>query len=283
VGVRIEKSFVVHADPAAVWAFLTDPYRVAPCLPGAAITEKTGERAYAGTITVKVGPVAASYKGKVRFERLDETAREAEIVASGQDVRGKGGADMRMTSRVSERAPGETEVIASSEVNVTGILAQLGRGMIQDVSDQMFQRFTEAMRLQLEAPASATAAPTRPAPGAPSPSASAPSSAALSAAAAAAASPSANESAVTAVADAPATDGIAAPPPATSAPTPPAPGLAGPRPPSAPAPAASEPIEVVSFGSALVGRMVLRTLRRPVFWIVVAVLVLFLLRFRPSC
>jgi len=233
---KIEKSFVVRADPAAVWAFLTDPYRVAPCLPGAAITEKTGERAYAGTITVKVGPVAASYKGKVRFERIDETAREAEIVASGQDVRGKGGADMRMTSRVSERAPGETEVIASSEVNVTGILAQLGRGMIQDVSDQMFQRFTEAMRAQLETardagPAIATSSP--------SPNGTP-----------AGAAPSATPSSTAA----PATSGEAA-----AAPTP------------------SAPIEVVSFGSALVGRMVARTLHRPVFWVLLAVVLVLLL------
>jgi carbon monoxide dehydrogenase subunit G len=241
---KIEKSFVVRADPAAVWAFLTDPYRVAPCLPGAAITEKTGERVYAGTITVKVGPVAASYKGKLRFERLDETTREAEIVASGQDIRGKGGADMRMTSRVSERAPGETEVVASSEVNVTGILAQLGRGMIQDVSDQMFQRFTDAMRQQLEA------APAGVAPSAASPSGTGPS----------ARSPSA--------------DPPAAYSPSAAASEAPAPG---------PAAAASAPIEVVSFGSALLGHMLLRMLRSPAFWIVAAVLVLFLLGFRVSC
>jgi hypothetical protein len=86
----------------------------------------------------------------VRFERLDAAAHEAEIVASGQDVRGKGGADLRMTSRLIERSPGETEVVATSDVNVTGILAQLGRGMIQDVSDQMFGKFTDAMRAELE-------------------------------------------------------------------------------------------------------------------------------------
>jgi hypothetical protein len=101
--------------------------------------------------------VSASYKGRVRFERLDEAARTAEIAASGQDIRGKGGADMRMTSRMAERAPGETEVAVVSDVNVTGVLAQFGRGMIQDVSDQMFQRFTEAMRAELEAKAEAPA------------------------------------------------------------------------------------------------------------------------------
>ncbi len=150
MGLQIEKTFVVGATPTAVWEFLTDPHRVARCLPGAAVTEKLDERTYAGTITVKVGPVSASYKGKLRFERLDADERSAEIVASGQDVRGKGGADLRMSSRLSERAPGETEVTATSEVNITGILAQFGRGMIEDVSDQMFQKFTEAMRAELE-------------------------------------------------------------------------------------------------------------------------------------
>lgn len=150
MAMQIEKSFVIRAPLAAVWDFLTDPHRVVRCLPGAAITGQVDERTWTGTVTVKVGPVAASYKGKVRFEGLDAATHTAQIVASGQDVRGKGGADMRMTSRLIERSPLETEVAATSEVNVTGILAQFGRGMIQDVSDQMFEKFTAAMRAELE-------------------------------------------------------------------------------------------------------------------------------------
>jgi uncharacterized protein len=161
MGMQIEKSFVVKAPASAVWEFLTDPYKVASCLPGAAITAKVDEQAYTGTMTVKVGPVTASYRGKMRFERLDATAGEADIVASGQETRGKGGADMRMKSRVVERAPGETEVRVVSDVNVMGILAQFGRGMIQDVSDQLFQKFTDAMRRQLET-APAPEAPAAP-------------------------------------------------------------------------------------------------------------------------
>ena len=155
MAIRIEKSFVVKAPAAAVWEFLTDPARVAGCLPGAAITGQVDEKTYGGTMTVKVGPVTASYRGKLRFERLDAAAREAEIAASGQETRGKGGADMRMTSRVVERSPGETEVTVVSDVSVVGVLAQFGGRMIQDVSDQLFQKFTECMRRQLEAPAPA--------------------------------------------------------------------------------------------------------------------------------
>lgn len=153
MGMQIEKSFVVKAPANAVWGFLTDPYQVARCLPGAAITEKIDDQSYGGTITVKVGPVTANYRGKMRFERLDEAAGEADIAASGQETRGKGGADMKMKSRLVEKAPGETEVTVVSDVNVVGMLAQFGRGMIQDVSDQLFQKFTDAMRRELETPA----------------------------------------------------------------------------------------------------------------------------------
>ena len=165
MGFSLEHSFVVKAPAERVWEFLTDPMQVAPALPGAAITEKVSDQTYNGTITVKVGPVSARYRGTVRFESLDVKARTARIVASGQETSGRGGADLKMSSRLTPRSPEETEVSLSSEVNVTGILVQFGRGMIQDVSNQMLARFTEAMRAQLE-PSAATA----PAPGAPSPS-----------------------------------------------------------------------------------------------------------------
>lgn len=172
MGMKIEKSFVVQAPATRVWEFLTDPYQVARCLPGAAVTEKVDDTHYTGTITVKVGPVTANYKGKMRFERLDAAAGEAELVASGQETRGKGGADMRMTSRVVERSPNETEVSVISDVNVMGALAQFGRGMIQDVSDQLFQKFTDAMRRELATavPASEPAVTVEAAPEAPAPS-----------------------------------------------------------------------------------------------------------------
>ncbi len=155
MGIPIEKTFTVRATPDAVWDFLTNPHEVAGCLPGAAITEQVDDTTYSGTITVRVGPVTANYKGTLHFDRLDAEAREAELSASGQETKGKGGADMRMTSRVVERSPDETEVIISSDVNVVGVLAQFGRGMIQDVSDQLFGRFTDCVHRKLEGPAPA--------------------------------------------------------------------------------------------------------------------------------
>jgi carbon monoxide dehydrogenase subunit G len=165
MAIEIVKTFVVNAPPAAVWGFLTDPERVARCMPGAAITGRIDEKTFAGTMAVKVGPISTSYKGKIVFERLDASVRTAEIVATGQDVRGRGGADLRLTSSVKEVAPGTSEVTAASKVNITGILAQMGRGMVQDVSDQLFQTFSQRMRAELEpvAPAPAAVAASDPA------------------------------------------------------------------------------------------------------------------------
>ena len=162
MALEINKTFIVRAAPAEVWAFLLDVPRAARCMPGAAIGERLDDRTYAGTMTVKVGPITANYKGKLVFERLDDAARTAEIVATGQDVRGKGGADMRMTGSVREVAPGETEVTAVSRVNISGILAQMGRGMIQDVSEQLFQMFSQRMSAELEQAAAPAASPTAP-------------------------------------------------------------------------------------------------------------------------
>ena len=158
---EIVKTFVVRSPPEQVWGFLTDPERVARCLPGAAITGKLDEKTWQGTMTVKVGPVSSSYKGKVAFEKLDAANRTAEIVATGQDIRGRGGADLRLTSTLQQKAPGETEITTTSRVNITGILAQMGRGMVQDVSDQMFQIFSQRVRAELESarPVEPAAAP----------------------------------------------------------------------------------------------------------------------------
>ena len=165
---EIVKTFVVRSPTEQVWSFLTDPEKVARCLPGAAITGKIDDKTWQGTMTVKVGPVSSSYKGKVAFERLDTKAHTAEILATGQDVRGRGGADLKLTSSLATKGPSETEVTTTSRVNITGILAQMGRGMVQDVGDQIFQVFTQRVRAELEAPPRATEARPAVAP-APSP------------------------------------------------------------------------------------------------------------------
>ena len=238
MALEITKSFSVKAPVAAVWEFLIDPARVARCLPGAAITGKLDDKTYTGTMAVKVGPVGASYKGQIVFASLDAVAHRAEIVGTGQDVRGKGGADMKLVSTLKEGTPGVTEVTAVSMINVTGILAQMGRGMIQDVSDQMFQIFSERMRGELEAQAAATAAPA--------PVESAPAAVPVATTASAAASPAA----------------VAPASPAASA----APAAA-----IAPPAAAPEALDLGAVGGKVAWSIAARTFSSPVFWFGVVV------------
>ena len=145
---RIEEKFTVAASADAVWAFLTDPQRVAGALPGAEITEQIDENTYKGGMSVKVGPLAAAYDGTVTFE-LDEEAKSAVVHAKGQGRAGMGTADMKMTSSVVALGPGEAEVTVVADLSVTGILAQLGRGMMQHVSKKMFKEFTEVLGKEL--------------------------------------------------------------------------------------------------------------------------------------
>jgi carbon monoxide dehydrogenase subunit G len=174
MGFSFQHAFVIKAPPDKVFAYLVDPYRVAPALPGASLGEKGDDGSYSGTITIKVGPVTARYRGKMRFDSVDPVAHTVSMVASGQDTSGRGGADMRMQSRLVEKAPGETEVSVSSEVSVTGILAQFGRGMIQDVSTQIFQKFAQSVCAELERPDATPPAPVPPPPVAAAPAVSPP-------------------------------------------------------------------------------------------------------------
>ncbi len=164
MAIRIEKTFQVQEPLASVWKFISDPRKVASCLPGAQITEAVDDRTFKGVIKVQVGPSVTDYKGQVHIERLDDQNHEIEIVGKGQDVRGKGSASMKMTGKVQTLPDGSTEVASVAEVNVVGLLAQLGARMIQEVSNKMFAEFTSNLRVRLEqerAPASASAeAPT---------------------------------------------------------------------------------------------------------------------------
>jgi carbon monoxide dehydrogenase subunit G len=150
MAVKIEKSFRVQEPVDKVWAFLSDPRKVVTCVPGAQITDQVDERTYKGAISVKVGPSVTDYKGEVQIVRLDPQAHEIEILGKGQDVRGKGSASMKMTGKVTALPEGGTEVVSVSELNVVGILAQMGNRVINEVSNIMFEKFMNDFRQKLQ-------------------------------------------------------------------------------------------------------------------------------------
>jgi carbon monoxide dehydrogenase subunit G len=176
MAVRIEKTFQVKDPIDKVWRLLSDPRNVAACVPGAQITEAVDERTFKGSVSVKVGPSVTNYKGDVHFERLDAAAHEMQLVGKGLDVKGRGSASMKMTGRLRSLPDGGTEVATVAEVNVVGILAQLGGRVIHDVSDIMFGEFTKRFEQQLQQNAEPAAVPPLEAGGTmPEPAAAAPS------------------------------------------------------------------------------------------------------------
>jgi carbon monoxide dehydrogenase subunit G len=171
LGLRIEKTFQVSQPIEKVWSILSDPAKVASCVPGAQITEKVDDKTYKGSISVKVGPSVTDYKGEVQILRLDEQNHEIEIQGKGQDVRGRGSAAMTMTGKLAMLDGGITQVTSISEVNVVGILAQMGSRVITEVSNVMFnqfsQNFQKLLNQSIDQPLvanSATAATVVPAP-----------------------------------------------------------------------------------------------------------------------
>jgi uncharacterized protein len=107
---------------------------------------------------VKVGPSVTDYKGSVEIVRLDPDAHEIEILGKGQDVRGKGSASLKMTGKLRASENG-TEVVSVSELNVVGILAQMGARVINEVSNIMFEQFTDCFRRKLQGVESDAAEP----------------------------------------------------------------------------------------------------------------------------
>jgi len=159
---KLDQTFTVQADPDVVWRALTDVERVAPNLPGAAITEDAGEGVFKGEFKVKIGPTTAAYNGALKMEHLDEDARVATMSARGTDKRGNGGASATIVSRVSpDPDGGGTRVDVETDFSITGKLARFGRGgMIQDVSNRLLREFAANLQEDLAggAPAGASAA-----------------------------------------------------------------------------------------------------------------------------
>ncbi len=169
MAVRIEKTFAVKQPIDKVWVLLSDPRKVAACVPGAEITEAIDDRTFKGSIKVKVGPSVTDYKGELHIDRLDEQTHQMELAGKGQDVKGRGSASMKMTGKLRALPEGGTEVAAVSEVTIVGVLAQFGSRMINDVSDVIFVEFTHRFESQLSqttatATTPATAAPAQAAP-----------------------------------------------------------------------------------------------------------------------
>jgi uncharacterized protein len=162
--VLIENEFEVAPPVDDVWAYLLDVAKIAPCMPGAQLTEAVDDKNWKGKVVVKLGPVSLSFAGTVTMTERDDEAHRVVLKAQGMEQRGKGAATALVTAWAEATENGGTKVKFSQDLTVSGAVAQYSRGMMQDVSGRLTRQFAECVQANLSAeavaaPGEAPAAP----------------------------------------------------------------------------------------------------------------------------
>jgi uncharacterized protein len=160
---EFDNSFDVPLAPAQTWTVLMDVRRIAPCMPGAELTEVVDAQNYKGKIAVRLGPVALAFAGKVELTNIDEVNRTARMRAQGSDSKGRGSANATATFRIAPSGSG-SKVLIHTDLMLAGAVAQYGRGvgMIQATAAQIIGQFAANLRAQLAQLGASPAAPAAP-------------------------------------------------------------------------------------------------------------------------
>jgi carbon monoxide dehydrogenase subunit G len=150
MAIEIKETLQVEAPIERVWDFVVDPQRVVTCMPGAALDEVVDDKTFLGTVKVKLGAITTKYKGRVEFANVDAQAHSIQMVAEGRET-GGGTAKGTIDMRVNELPEGPVELVIEAGIDLTGRVMQVGRGMIQGVSHQLFKQFAASAKEILEA------------------------------------------------------------------------------------------------------------------------------------
>jgi len=162
---EFDNSFEVPLPIDDAWKVLMDIRRIAPCMPGAELTDVVDDRTYKGKIGVRLGPVALTFAGIVKFEEIDDAGRKARVAAQGNDAKGRGSANAVAAFNL-EPANGGTRVLVHTNLTLSGAVAQYGRGVgiIQMTAAQIITQFANNLKTQLAQDGAAAAAPPAGAP-----------------------------------------------------------------------------------------------------------------------
>src|SRR5262249_36685093 len=147
---EFDNSFEVPLPPEKAWKVLLDIEGIAPCMPGAQLSEVLGEHTYRGSIAVRLGPVALTFAGVVKLEEIDEKAHTARVAAQGTDAKGRGGATAASVFRL-EPAGSGSKVLVHTNLNLSGAVAQYGCGVviIKATAAQMMNQFPKCLQQNL--------------------------------------------------------------------------------------------------------------------------------------
>ena len=146
---KLLNEFVVRRPIDQTWAVLTDVERIAPCMPGAQLQEIEGD-VYRGVVKVKLGPISTAFKGQAQFVERDDTAHRAVLKGQGRDTGGNGNADALITAQLEQVSSDSTKCVVTTELHITGKVAQFGRGIMGDVSEKLMGQFATNLNTMLE-------------------------------------------------------------------------------------------------------------------------------------
>jgi carbon monoxide dehydrogenase subunit G len=155
---EFDNSFEVPLPVDETWKLLMDIRRIAPCLPGAELTEVIDDRTYKGKVGVRLGPVSLAFAGTVKFDEIDDAAHRAKISAQGSDAKGRGAANATATFHL-EPVTGGSKVLVHTNLTLSGAVAQYGRGVgiIQITAAQIITQFANNLKAQFASPAAPAA------------------------------------------------------------------------------------------------------------------------------
>jgi carbon monoxide dehydrogenase subunit G len=139
---ELVNEFTVNRPTDEAWAILTDVERIAPCMPGAQLQQIEGD-VYRGVVKVKVGPIGAALKGEAKFVERDDVNHRAVLKAEGRDTKGNGNASALITATLEELSPTSAKCGVHTDLNMTGKVAQFGRGALGDISAKLMQQFAK--------------------------------------------------------------------------------------------------------------------------------------------
>jgi carbon monoxide dehydrogenase subunit G len=147
---QLVNEFTVNRPIEQAWAVITDVERIAPCLPGAQLQEIEGD-IYRGVVKIKLGSITPQFKGQASFIERDDTAHTATLKAEGRDTGGRGNASAEIAAQAESLSPTSTRVIVTTDLHITGKVAQFGRGIIGDVSKKLMAQFAGNLNTMLDA------------------------------------------------------------------------------------------------------------------------------------
>ena len=148
----INNEFTVAAPTDFLWSYLLDVEKIAPCMPGAELTEIVDDHNWKGKLNAKFGPVSMSFAGTVTIESRDDEAHRVVLTAKGMEQKGKGAANAKVTSWLE---PGPTEGVTTvkmeADITLTGAAAQLSRGLLPEISKKLTQNFADCLQESMAA------------------------------------------------------------------------------------------------------------------------------------